>query len=571
MWIVEADRFLTLAVTDLDRSNSGDHAAIADAALLTVEQLDLGDIAAGGDGYGAATDGLGLHIATGQIVDPDTFGGATSGGPLFTATDGTGGAVDFPLVDGVFLPNGTTQIRTDGSTFDFPATDGNNWDAIRNAAAHYGFTTPELQPIQLADQPGVDRRGLGIHANAGITFDLEAIRNTGHYVNQFTGVAGINFTAVDGPYADFTVWVLLDGEVRYEQSFSWDGLTYEAFSVPIMESDEFLTIATTDFNAWFHTDQAAIADATLRKIDLASCCLPGQVCQVLDEATCIDQGGYWLPNVPNCDDNPCAAIYYAPGEANAWDNTAPMIPQGDGTHHYEVVGFVDPSPATSLFDILSVAGDWGSTIYPFGFQWLTLDANGDNTLILDTNTYADGWMPETNRVKVAYEPATFWTAIGDWQSQIGGYDWDNANPNTAMTHEVDGIYYLDAALAPGDYEYQAVVTGTWDGIGTNSRNVNTDSLPFNVPGTGGVVNMWVDVIEGTIKVEVVPYCMAPGDSNCDGYVNSGDIDPFVIALTQDQADWEALYDCDFLCANDVNGDGFVTSGDIDPFVLLLGR
>ena len=61
---------------------------------------------------------------------------------------------------------------------------------------------------------------------------------------------------------------------------------------------------------------------------------------------------------------------------------------------------------------------------------------------------------------------------------------------------------------------------------------------------------------------------ATGDANCDGQVNSFDIDPFVLTLT-DPVGYAAAYpDCDILTA-DINGDGSVNSFDIDPFVLLL--
>ncbi len=59
-----------------------------------------------------------------------------------------------------------------------------------------------------------------------------------------------------------------------------------------------------------------------------------------------------------------------------------------------------------------------------------------------------------------------------------------------------------------------------------------------------------------------------GDANCDGLVNSFDIDPFVLALTNPAA-WEAAYSCNYFCANDVNRDGAVNSFDIDPFVQVL--
>lgn len=56
-----------------------------------------------------------------------------------------------------------------------------------------------------------------------------------------------------------------------------------------------------------------------------------------------------------------------------------------------------------------------------------------------------------------------------------------------------------------------------------------------------------------------------GDTNCDGSVDFGDIDPFVTALTS-QSDYESQYpDCEYLNA-DMNGDGAVDFADIDPFV-----
>jgi len=66
-------------------------------------------------------------------------------------------------------------------------------------------------------------------------------------------------------------------------------------------------------------------------------------------------------------------------------------------------------------------------------------------------------------------------------------------------------------------------------------------------------------------------CDAPwklGDVNCDQAVNVFDIDPFVLALT-DQAEYVATYpDCNVMNA-DTNGDGAINVFDIDPFVNLL--
>ena len=61
---------------------------------------------------------------------------------------------------------------------------------------------------------------------------------------------------------------------------------------------------------------------------------------------------------------------------------------------------------------------------------------------------------------------------------------------------------------------------------------------------------------------------ALGDLNCDGAVNSFDIDAFVLALTDPAAYAIAFPDCDINLA-DINADGAVNSFDIDPFVALL--
>ncbi len=60
----------------------------------------------------------------------------------------------------------------------------------------------------------------------------------------------------------------------------------------------------------------------------------------------------------------------------------------------------------------------------------------------------------------------------------------------------------------------------------------------------------------------------PGDMNCDGAVDFDDIDPFVAALTGEEAYLELYPDCLWMNA-DTNHDGNVDFDDIDPFVALL--
>jgi hypothetical protein len=59
-----------------------------------------------------------------------------------------------------------------------------------------------------------------------------------------------------------------------------------------------------------------------------------------------------------------------------------------------------------------------------------------------------------------------------------------------------------------------------------------------------------------------------GDLNCDGTVDFGDINPFVLALTNGAGYAAAYPNCDRDLA-DCNQDGYVDFGDINPFVEIL--
>ncbi len=59
-----------------------------------------------------------------------------------------------------------------------------------------------------------------------------------------------------------------------------------------------------------------------------------------------------------------------------------------------------------------------------------------------------------------------------------------------------------------------------------------------------------------------------GDLNCDGKVDFGDINPFVLALTN-PAQYAVVFPNCWIFNGDINGDGRVDFGDINPFVRLL--
>ena len=92
-----------------------------------------------------------------------------------------------------------------------------------------------------------------------------------------------------------------------------------------------------------------------------------------------------------------------------------------------------------------------------------------------------------------------------------------------------------------------LVGGDWAGLGTDCADHNGNSIP--------------DACEGS------PPCV--GDLNCDGQRGFGDINPFVLYLSN-LASWRAAYPACNPANGDINGDGTYPSfGDINPFVALL--
>ena len=148
-------------------------------------------------------------------------------------------------------------------------------------------------------------------------------------------------------------------------------------------------------------------------------------------------------------------------------------------------------------------GTWGLTVPGGNNSWGFADGAGNLTLSYDGNTYADGWSNAVDRIGTSTDPAA-WTAVGDWQNQVGGGDWDNANVNTVMAPQGGSIYSLTAVLAPGSYNWKAVVSGSWDSISFDERSVNTANWGFTTDVINDTVTFSVDALTGTARIDVVP-------------------------------------------------------------------
>ena len=105
-----------------------------------------------------------------------------------------------------------------------------------------------------------------LHANKGITFDLEAIRNANPDCRllRFRAVAGnVEWIYRNDVmlYADF--WVLVDGRLRYQRQKinGWRGAFW--VDVPLRSEDHFLTLAATDAGDGIGWDWIVFGDPQL--------------------------------------------------------------------------------------------------------------------------------------------------------------------------------------------------------------------------------------------------------------------------------------------------------------------
>ena len=194
------------------------------------------------------------------------------------------------------------------------------------------------------------------------------------------------------------------------------------------------------------------------------------------------------------------ATPHVAGDFQGWDpGSNPMAETvlGSGIWTRSYTGL---TPGRYEFKITD--GTWSNS-YPGPNSWLTTDAAGNVTISYDTNTYADGWSPTTERLGLSTDPGA-WTAVGNWQALVGGSDWTNNSPATSMVAQGGGVYKFTAVLPPGTYDWKAVVTGSWDSISWDNRSTNTANWSFTTDAVNNTAVFSVNALAGTARVEVVP-------------------------------------------------------------------
>ncbi|HML74158.1 MAG TPA: NPCBM/NEW2 domain-containing protein [Anaerohalosphaeraceae bacterium] len=213
------------------------------------QNMDLTSLITGGNGFDAPQDSQGIDLLTGQMN-------------WTTAEKGQQGARDYlsvpynPYVDGVFVPNGEngpSQVSSAGHVYSFPTT-SNAYYAPIGPRSEVAMVKPDN--VRALTLKGCQAQSiLCMHTNAGITFDLDAIRETlpeNVAIKSFTAAYGISDTAIvdsgqSDPDADF--FVLLDGQPKLCRKNYRKTEGAVAVEIPIQGHDRFLTLACTEATA----------------------------------------------------------------------------------------------------------------------------------------------------------------------------------------------------------------------------------------------------------------------------------------------------------------------------------
>ena len=164
------------------------------------------------------------------------------------------------------------------------------------------------------------------------------------------------------------------------------------------------------------------------------------------------------------------------------------------------------------------------------------------------------------------------TGVGGIDGLPGGNRVSGTSPmNDGVWHFLVGVYDGQAQLIYVDCAREGIESDLFDTYTSSNEHMN---IGRQAQGSRFYFNGVID------EVRIYDRALSPeeitelaignitGDLNCDGQVNSFDIDPFVLALTSPSQYPAAYPDCDWMLA-DINEDGFVDNSDIDPFVDLV--
>lgn len=213
--------------------------------------INIADLVAGGDGFGSGEKGEAVHPATGETVTGGTASINTQFPDSFIKAENT-------YIDGVFIPRDSASqvVSSTGLTIsDSPVgLKTGSWDYIRYGPSQ-GHTTNSINGVDYGTAPNWL---LGLHANKGLTMDLEALRNKHSFkTGVFKAVIGhggaLNMSTLD-------VAIYLDGMLRFRQKGFKAQQAGPEIAIPLEPTQRFLTILVTEGNDGNSHDQGFLGN-----------------------------------------------------------------------------------------------------------------------------------------------------------------------------------------------------------------------------------------------------------------------------------------------------------------------
>lgn len=241
---------------------------------LRNKPIDLADIVGGGNGLGSGKRRMGIDVRSGNARNREF-------GRLENVEVNTFKACrPNKFIDGVVIPDGgeDTQAKipvtsTGVTVTGIEDTSGDAWDTIRNGPVASQFST-EMAGV---DYFSAGHSMIGMHANAGITFDLEAIRAASKLgTMKFTTVAC--YGGREGArLAKYRVY--LDGKLQAGGSLQrTDGAV--KIEIDVADSARFLTLLSTDGGNQISDDQVFFGDPHLHSAAPKETANPEQLTQL---------------------------------------------------------------------------------------------------------------------------------------------------------------------------------------------------------------------------------------------------------------------------------------------------
>jgi ferric-dicitrate binding protein FerR (iron transport regulator) len=228
--------------------------------------LDVVDLICGGNGT-AHRRGVGIDVLTGESGELKQVGREVGDNHYHRVAT-------IPVVDGCFVPDGKLgemQVDSAGHTYQFPLTSNVSQGLLSAGGRPLDPFGDALVSTELGgtdySEPG--HGALFTYSNKGMTLDLAAIKRLDPTKNlyEFRCTVGNTFSKIirtqhTAPRSD--VYVLVDGQLRFERVGFTNKTGPFAINVPLKEGDRFLTLVTTDGGDTRKEDYVIWADPSLQ-------------------------------------------------------------------------------------------------------------------------------------------------------------------------------------------------------------------------------------------------------------------------------------------------------------------